>query len=267
MCRVRRAGPPLLTAAGDVCAWGLVSANDGGGPQILFGADTRAVISKGFPDSEPGGHQVEGGAGGPRATVRVLTAVLCPTRLPGPQTWGSRPPRPLPPGPATTEMSSLVSPVTRAKGPRWTSKGGGGERTWGPDLGTGGGVWGRSLATDPTHREGAGAGHSRFTLQHPAGGPTGNQSVGDRDVTPEERRVPSASGDKQRIPSAPGGLPRTKHCTIQNHHSHWSQYLSTFIIYFRDFPDFLYVRHSVGDSFSTKVSKILILKKGIGSIE
>ena len=129
MCRVRRAGPPLLTAAGDVCAWGLVSANDGGGPQILFGADTRAVISKGFPDSEPGGHQVEGGAGGPRATVRVLTAVLCPTRLPGPQTWGSRPPRPLPPGPATTEMSSLVSPVTRAKGPRWTSKGGGGERS------------------------------------------------------------------------------------------------------------------------------------------
>ena len=75
----------------------------------------------------------------------------------------------------------------------------------GEDLGTGGGVWGRSLATDPIHREGAGAGRSRFTLQHPAGGPTGNQSVGDRDVTPEERRVPSASGDKRRIPSAPGG--------------------------------------------------------------
>ena len=37
------------------------------------------------------------------------------------------------------------------------------------------------MATDPTHREGAGAGRSRFTLQHPAGGPTGNQSIGDRD--------------------------------------------------------------------------------------
>ena len=42
----------------------------------------------------------------------------------------------------------------------------------GGDLGTGGGAWGRSLATDPAHREGAGAGRSRFTLQHPAGVPS-----------------------------------------------------------------------------------------------
>ena len=63
---------------------------------------------------------------------------------------------------------------------------------------------GEELGNGPTHRERAGAGRSRFTLQHPAGGPTGNRSVKDPDVTPAERRVPSASGDKWRIPSAPG---------------------------------------------------------------
>lgn len=189
MCRVRRAGPPLPTAAGDMCAWGLTSANDGGGLQILFGADTLAVISKGFPDPEPGGHQAEGGAGGPRATVWVLTAVLCPTRLPGPQTWGSRPPRPLPPGPATTEMSSLVSPVTRAKGPRWTSKGGSGERSRRGGVGGGEefaggvgaepeaepGVWWRGGAKIP--RTGPGAGRGRGGARSPGAG-RGEESVG-----------------------------------------------------------------------------------------
>ncbi|KAB0377464.1 hypothetical protein FD755_011908, partial [Muntiacus reevesi] len=77
-CRLE--GPPLPTSAGDMCAWVLMSANDG-----------EACTSS----PEPGGHQAKGGAGGPRATVRLLTAVLCPTRLPGPQTWGSRLPRPL----------------------------------------------------------------------------------------------------------------------------------------------------------------------------
>lgn len=40
--------------------------------------------------------------------------------------WDSRPPHPLLLGPATTAMSSLVSPVTRAKGQHWTSKSQGG---------------------------------------------------------------------------------------------------------------------------------------------
>lgn len=95
---------------------------------------------------------------------------------------------------------------------------------------------GEELATDPTHREGGGAGRSRFTLQHPAVGPIGNQRVRDHDVTPEERRVPSASGDKRRIPSAPGAPsgahlgepPRTKHFTIWNHLSHWP-YISFYL--------------------------------------
>lgn len=44
----------------------------------------------------------------------------------GPQMWGSRPPHPLPLGPVMTAMYSLVSPVIRAKGQRWTSKSQGG---------------------------------------------------------------------------------------------------------------------------------------------
>lgn len=137
--------------------------------QILFGADTRAVIAR---DSQTRNQVATRRKGGPRATVRVLTAVLCPTRLPGPQTWGSRPPHPLPPRPRNDEMSSSRLTSNQSQGSALDrSRGQGGERSrragWGAREEFAGGV-GRSQRQ--SQESGGGAG-PRF--RGPAGGQGG----------------------------------------------------------------------------------------------
>lgn len=56
------------------------------------------------------------------ARVWALTTPPSVPCTPGPRTWDSRPPHPLPRGPAVTVTSSPVSPAIRARAQRWTSK-------------------------------------------------------------------------------------------------------------------------------------------------